>query len=63
MLDDVPDLLERLGEAVPENFGPLREHCRISEPERLAAQVLADRHTATLRLEIQESEKGHGESV
>jgi lipoate-protein ligase A len=59
----VPDLLERLGTAVPENFGPLREHCRISEDERQSARALAERQRASLRLEIQDSEQRHAESI
>jgi len=57
------NLLERLGEALPGIFGPLREHCRISGVEMQAANALADRHTASLRQEIRHSDIRREESV
>lgn len=59
----VPYLLERLADAVTGLFGPVREHCQISETERQAAAVLAASHLAFHDRGLRESPKRPVESV
>ena len=58
----VPQLLERLADAVPRLFGPLQEHCDISETERKNATRLAAENSGTANSGTENGRNHHSEN-